>query len=163
MTFMEALQQELEVEYASTVKIIALYPADKADFKPHPKSMELKKLAVHLVDIFSWIPGAIVDEMVDFGTNPYDPPQADDAQGLLKIMSENKENALLQLFSNTDDILEKRWALKYNGQVIMDLTKYETIRHAFGQISHHRAQMGVYLRLLDIPIPGVYGPSADEM
>lgn len=82
-------------------------------------------------------------------------------QQLLKKMG---EESLEILKKTSDDVyLNRRWAMKYNGQVIMDFSKYEAVRHSLSQLIHHRAQLGVFLRLLNIPIPGTYGTSADEM
>ena len=77
-------------------------------------------------------------------------------------MNQSEEKAVVALKKTNDDYLLQTWTLRNRDTILMAMTRYEMIRHAFSQTSHHRAQLGVYLRLLDIPIPGSYGPSADE-
>jgi uncharacterized damage-inducible protein DinB len=79
------------------------------------------------------------------------------------FFNENVDQAINDLEAAKDDILLENWTLKNGEEIYLRLTRLETIRHSFGQMIHHRAQLGVYLRLNDIPIPGVYGPSADDM
>ena len=162
ITFMESFLKELEHESIGTKKMLALVPADKADWKPHEKSMKLKDLATHLADLPTWITLALTTDELDFATSPYNPANCDGGEELVKYYEKNAEEAKQHLQKNKDSILEETWTLK-NGEIVyMQQTKLDTIRHSYCQIVHHRAQLGVYLRLLNIPIPGVYGPSADE-
>ncbi len=163
ITFMQSFLKELEMESIGTRKMLALVPADKGDYKPHEKSMRMKDLATHIADIPSWINMAIMTDELDFAASPYKPKDLDGGEELVKHYNENYEKAMELMRNTSDDILEQPWVLRNGEMVLMTLTKLETIRHAFCQITHHRAQLGVYLRLLNIPIPGVYGPSADEM
>ena len=159
---MESFYKELEHEKIGTRKMLALVPADKFDWAPHEKSMKLKDLAIHLADLPTWITLAINTDELDFAVSPYNPRICNNAEELLAYFDENIKEASGLLSSSSDEILEQTWTLK-NGEIVyMQLTKLETIRHSFCQLVHHRAQLGVYLRLLNIPIPGVYGPSADE-
>lgn len=162
ITFMKAFLQELEHESIGTRKMLALVPADKMDFKPHEKSMKLKDLAIHLADIPNWISLAINSDELDFATSPYNPKDCKNAEELVALLDTNIAEAKRLLNESSDDILDNTWTLKNGDVVYMQLNKLQTIRHSFGQLIHHRAQLGVYLRLLNIPIPGVYGPSADE-
>lgn len=162
ITFMKSFLQELEHESIGTRKMLALVPADKMDFKPHEKNMTLKDLAIHITDLPTWITLAINTAELDFATSPYNPKKADNAADLLALFNAHVQEATELLANTTDDILEDTWTLR-NGEVVyMQLNKLQTIRHSFCQLVHHRAQLGMYLRLLNIPIPGVYGPSADE-
>lgn len=162
ITFMESFYKELEHEKIGTRKMLALVPADKFDWAPHEKSMKLKDLAIHLADLPTWITLAINTDELDFATSPYNPRICNNAEELCAYFDETVQEAMGLLKSSSDSILEQTWTLK-NGEIIyMQLSKLETIRHSFCQLVHHRAQLGVYLRLLNIPIPGVYGPSADE-
>ena len=163
ITFIESLLEELEHESIGTRKILALVPADKGDWKPHAKSMSMKDLAVHVADIPSWITGALTTDEIDFAATPYKPQDCNGGEELVAFFDKNVAEATNTLKLHKDEILEKHWTMRSGEAVLMKLTKLQTIRHAFGQMIHHRAQLGVYLRLLDIPIPGVYGPSADEM
>ncbi|HLP13231.1 MAG TPA: DinB family protein [Flavobacteriales bacterium] len=162
ITFMESFVKELEHESVGTRKMLALVPADKFDWKPHAKSMNLKDLATHLADLPTWITLAIEKDELDFATSPYNPQKCNGPEELVKYFDKSLEEAKRHLSSNTDSILEELWTLRNGDIVYMKLTRLETIRHSFCQMVHHRAQLGVYLRLLNIPIPGVYGPSADE-
>lgn len=158
---MQSFLKELEMESVGTRKMLALVPADKGDFKPHEKSMTLKNLATHIADIPTWVNIVIETDELDFA--PYQPKEANGGEALVQLYNENVEKAIQILNTSSDDILEKTWVLRNGEMKLMELSKLETIRHSFCQIVHHRAQLGVYLRLLNIPIPGVYGPSADEM
>jgi uncharacterized damage-inducible protein DinB len=162
ITFMQSFQNELTVEAVGIRKMLALVPADKMDYKPHPKSMAMKDLAIHIADLPTWISHGLKLDELDFVTSPYNPDNCDNAEELLKYFERNFENAQLHLSAAEDSILEQKWTLKNGSIIYFTLSKLEVIRHAYSQMVHHRAQLGVYLRLLNIPIPGVYGPSADE-
>jgi uncharacterized damage-inducible protein DinB len=162
LTFMESFLKELEYESIGTRKMLALVPADNADWKPHHKSMGLKTLATHIADLPTWISMAIEKDELDFNTSPYNPKDCHGGEELVKYYNECAEEAMRILSKSKDSILEDIWTLRGGDTVYMKLSKLETIRHGFCQMVHHRAQLGVYLRLLNIPIPGVYGPSADD-
>ena len=162
ITFMESFLQELEHESVGPRKMLALVPADKPEWKPHPKSMALKDLATHLADLPTWITLALEKDELDFATSPYNPANCNGGEELVKYFEKNLEEAKRWLAKSNDSVLEEMWTLR-NGEIVyMKSTRLVTIRHAYCQMVHHRAQLGVYLRLLNIPIPGVYGPSADE-
>ncbi|MDX2174521.1 MAG: DinB family protein [Bacteroidota bacterium] len=162
ITFMESFLKELEHESIGTKKMLALVPADKADWKPHEKSMKLKDLATHLADMPTWITLGLTTDELDFVKSPYNPKDCNGGEELVAYFDKNVEEAKQYLKKTKDSILEEIWTLK-NGEIVyMKLTKLDTIRQSYCQMVHHRAQLGVYLRLLNIPIPGVYGPSADE-
>ena len=163
MTFIESLLQEMEIESVGTKKMLALFPSDKADWKPHPKSMTIKDLATHLADIPTWVSLAVKTDELDFGVSPYNPKDCRSADDLVQYFETNLSQARQDLMSSDDSILNETWTLRNGDAIFMQLTRLQTIRHSYGQMVHHRAQLGVYLRLLNIPIPGVYGPSADDM
>jgi uncharacterized damage-inducible protein DinB len=162
ITFMKSFLQELEHESIGTRKMLALVPADKMDYKPHEKSMKLKDLATHIADLPTWITMGVRDSGLDFAVSPYNPKDCNYADELVAYFNANVDEAKRFLSDYNDSILEDTWTLKSGEIVLMQASKLETIRHAYCQLVHHRAQLGVYLRLLNIPIPGVYGPSADE-
>jgi uncharacterized damage-inducible protein DinB len=162
ITFIEAFKKELETESVGTRKMLALVPADKMDWAPHAKSMKMKNLATHIADLPTWISLGLTTEELDFNTSPYNPEDCKNGAELVAYYDRCVKKAFEDLDKANDSILEEKWTLR-GGDVIYSVqTKLETVRHSFNQICHHRAQLGVYLRLLDIPIPGVYGPSADE-
>lgn len=162
ISFIESFVRELDQESIGTKKLLALVPADKGSYKPHEKSMDLKTLATHVAEIPGWISSVLASDVLDFATAPYEPKNYNGGAELVPFYEKNAAEAKANLLKYDDSILEKTWTMRNGEQVLMSMTKLETVRHCFCQIVHHRAQLGVYLRLLNIPIPGVYGPSADE-
>lgn len=160
---MQAFLEELEHESIGTRKFLALVPEDKMDWAPHKKSMKMKDLALHIADLPTWINFSIAQDTVDFQTQPYNPPTCKNSTELLTYFEENLEKAKQLLIESDDKVLDELWTLRDGDQIYLQYSKLKAVRHSFCQVVHHRAQLGVYLRLLDIPIPGVYGPSADEM
>lgn len=163
MTFIEVFQNELAEEAIGTRKMLALVPADQLDFKPHPKSMMMKDLATHIADLPTWISLGLTTDELDFATTPYNPQDCNNADDLLNYFNNNVETAQADLAQANDGMMGEDWTLRNGEMVLAKHNRLETLRHAYSQMVHHRAQLGVYLRLLNIPIPGVYGPSADEM
>jgi uncharacterized damage-inducible protein DinB len=162
MDIIKLLLKELADEFNTTKKFLAIVPADKFDWAPHEKSMKIKSLAVHIADLPRWVSLALTTDGLDFETEPYTEPPIENADDLVKILEKNYALGKAELEKATEQDLNGRWVLSMGKQVLADYSKYETIRHSLNQTSHHRAQLGVYLRLLDIPIPGSYGPSADD-
>lgn len=121
----------------------------------------MKQLTVHLAEIPAWVTMALTTEGIDFASG-YKPTQADNTEDLLKIFDNSYQSGSAALSSASEEALNGTWTMRMGDKVLMSLSKYETIRHALGQMIHHRAQLGVYLRLLNIPLPKTYGPSADE-
>jgi uncharacterized damage-inducible protein DinB len=163
MTFLEFFLEQLEMEAVTTRKMLSIVPTDKFDWKPHEKSMELKRLAIHVAELPTWITMTLNTDELDFAKNEYKQAPIQSTEELVsyfeKCLIEGGES--LKKGKETD--LEKPWTLR-NGEQIYDVSpKRNVIRMSISQIIHHRAQLGVYLRLLNIPIPGSYGPSADEM
>jgi len=162
ITFMDAFLKELEHESLGTRKMLALIKKEDLNYKPHEKSMSMKDLATHIADLPSWITLALTSDELDFAVSPYNPTDCNSAEELVNYFNKNVTEASSLLSEKSDALLNDLWTLK-NGEIIyMQMPKLDTIRHSFSQLIHHRAQLGVYLRLLNIPIPGVYGPSADE-
>lgn len=161
MDTLKNLQDELSEEYHITKKFFRLYPDNKNDYAPHEKSMKMGHLSTHISEIFGWPEVILTTSELDF--MKAEPPKAlenaNDLEQALDMKFE-KNKASLEGASETD--LSSPWALKMNGQTVAEWSKYGAIRHALNQITHHRAQLGVYYRLLGIPVPGSYGPSADE-
>ncbi|WP_199117719.1 DinB family protein [Pedobacter sp. ASV28] len=162
MKIIEELLKELAYEAEITRKFLKIVPVEKFDWAPHEKSMKMKALATHLAELPSWIGLALNTEGLDFATTPYEPVEIKDHADLLVYLNENVATAKADLEKITEADLDGRWVMRSGETIHADLSKYETIRHSFSQTSHHRAQLGVYLRLLNIPIPGTYGPSADD-
>lgn len=156
------LVAEFDKEVKVTRKMLERVPADKFDWKPHTKSMTMKNLAVHLAEITGW-PGMILATPgLDFATMEYKPTPVANTEELLALLDKMAPQGRAALASATEAQMNEPWVMRMGDHVISSDSKYDNFRHAFGQMIHHRAQLGVYLRLLDIPIPGTYGPSADD-
>ena len=163
MSVTQMFVKELDQEAQTTRKMLQRVPADKYDFKPHEKSMTLKRLATHVAELPSWVSMTLTTDELDFADNPYQPVDIRNTTELLDYFERSLQDGKSHLVKATDEQLEPNWTLRNGEEVYSVSTKGEVIRMALSQIIHHRAQLGVYLRLLDIPIPGSYGPSADEM
>ncbi|WP_028787769.1 DinB family protein [Terrimonas ferruginea] len=162
MSQIKQLLRELDNEAQTTRKMLSRVPADKFDWKPHQKSMSLRELTGHIAELPGWVPMVLTTEELDFAKQAYTPPQVSNTDEVLVLLEKSLENAKAQLESSEDADLDPEWLLR-NGDIIYSRSsRGEFIRTTYCQIVHHRAQLGVYLRLLDIPIPGSYGPSADE-
>jgi uncharacterized damage-inducible protein DinB len=162
MTIINLLLKELQHEAKTTRKMLERVPADKFDWKPHQKSMSMKHLATHLAEIPAWITMTVNTSEMDFEATPYVPTAVDDTNDLLELHDQSVSSAMTALQTTNDAILAEPWVLRAGTKIINTSTKLDMIRVCQSQTIHHRAQLGVYLRLLDIPIPGSYGPSADE-
>lgn len=162
MTQLQSLHQELEREALTTRKMLSRVPADKFDWQPHPKSMTLKQLATHIAELPTWITMTLTTDELDFETSPYQPAPLESNGDLMNYFEKCLEEGRQHLADAKENILDKPWTLRSGKTIYLTEPKREMLRTTFSQIIHHRAQLGVFLRLLDVPIPGSYGPSADE-
>ncbi|PWN68688.1 damage-inducible protein DinB [Chryseobacterium phosphatilyticum] len=162
MDTLSQLKSELEGEFQTTKKFIDLFPEGKNDYAPHEKSMKLMPLATHLVEIFEWPNTILNTSELDFGKGDYQPSHLSSKEDLLKKLNDSYQSGKAALEKATEDNLDPSWTIKNDGHELASWSKYGAIRHALNQITHHRAQMGVYYRLNNIPLPGSYGPSADQ-
>jgi uncharacterized damage-inducible protein DinB len=162
MSLKDAFIAEMKHESASTKKILERVPMDKKDWKPHEKSMTLGKLATHIADIPHWASDIIHIDEFDFMVH-LKPQNVSSQEELMKLFQGRLDTAIADLEKISDDDFKKMWVVKRGEQVFFNLPKAVAIRGwAFSHLFHHRGQLSVYLRLLDVPIPGMYGPSADE-
>jgi uncharacterized damage-inducible protein DinB len=161
MNIINQLKEELANETATTLKFLALVPFEKSDWAPHEKSMKMIDLVTHIADLSSWPKLGIETEELDFAAAPYHPAKAENNEQLIALAEKNTKESLESLSTINEADLDRPWVLRTGEQIHAEMTKYGIIRVSLNQITHHRAQLGVYLRLLDIPIPGSYGPSAD--
>jgi uncharacterized damage-inducible protein DinB len=163
MTLKNYFLHQLADEATVTRKMLALVPEDKYQWQPHPKSMTLIRLATHVAELPSWIPMTFRTDELDFAKEGYnEQPMADNAQ-LLEYFEKNLTDGLADLEAFDESEYEKPWTMRSGETIFFTELKCDVIRTALSQLIHHRAQLGVFLRLLNIPIPGSYGPSADEM
>ena len=162
MKILKLLQTELKNEYRITIEFMSKFPGDKVDFKPHEKSMDITTLANHIVEIFAWPALILQTDKLDFAAGDYKPTKFETSEELLKKLEEDYKTGKTALKKATNGDLKKNWKITSGDVVFADYTKYEAIRHSLNQITHHRAQLGVYYRLNDIELPSSYGPSADS-
>jgi uncharacterized damage-inducible protein DinB len=162
MTQLEALRNELENEAITTRKMLAMVPTDKFGWQPHPKSMTIKRLATHIAELPTWIGMTLTTDELDFENNPYAPIEINTKEELMAHFERSLEDSRNHLKADVENILEKPWTLRSGSTIYSTEPKRDVLRMTCSQIIHHRAQLGVFLRLLNIPIPGSYGPSADE-
>lgn len=156
-----AMLKELAEENTITRKFLALVPDDKHGWAPHPKSMKLGELATHIAELPGWINLGVNTDELDFAKASWEPTHIENNAALLAHFDKAVETGVAALNSADEDRFGEPWLLRTGDKIHARMTRFEMIRHAFQQTVHHRAQLGVYLRLLDIPIPGTYGPSAD--
>ncbi len=124
--------------------------------------MSMKTLAVHVVEIFAWPQMIMNTDFLDFAATPYTQPEISGHAALQQKLEEDYNKGAEALNKLTPEALDRKWDIRHGAMVIQEFTKYEAIRHALNQITHHRAQLGVYYRLNNIFVPKSYGPSADE-
>jgi uncharacterized damage-inducible protein DinB len=163
MSTIEPLLKELEQEAQTTRKMLERVPTIYFDWQPHQKSMNVQRLATHIAELPGWITMAVTTDGLDFANNPYKQETVSNTAELLEYFERSLEDGRAHLRDASEEALEESWTLRNGEEVYQVATKGEIIRMAYCQIVHHRAQLGVFLRLLDIPIPGSYGPSADEV
>ena len=163
MSTIQLLLKEMEQEALTTRKMLERIPSDKFDWQPHQKSMTLQRLATHVAELPGWVEMVVTTDELDFANNGYAPETVSNTSELLEYFERNLVKGRESLAKTTEETLSEDWTLRNGDQIYQVSKKGEIVRMAYCQIVHHRAQLGVFLRLLDIPIPGSYGPSADEM
>jgi uncharacterized damage-inducible protein DinB len=163
MSMISMFRKELDRESATTRKMLERIPDDKYDWKPHEKSMTIRQLSSHIAELPTWITMALTTDELDFAAIPYDPPKVDSTKELMELFEKSVENGYSELKEENEIKMDEPWTLRNAEEIYSTEPKADVIRMALNQVTHHRAQLGVFLRLLDIPIPGSYGPSADEI
>lgn len=164
MASKDALIAELNLESASTQKILERVPIEKASWKPHEKSMTLGRLATHVADIPHWISRIITIDDWDFAVQGFSRHVAESQEELMKIFQEKRDKAIADLETMSEEEFNKIWIVRNGDKMRRKLVKKIAIRSwGYSHLIHHRGQLSVYLRLLDVAVPGMYGPSADEM
>lgn len=157
---------DFDAETATARKLLERVPDGKPDWRPHPRSMTLGRLATHVSELPIWVTNTFIADELDLapgGKKPDFFPVLPTTAAMLEQLDRNTARAREVLAAATDEDFLKPWTLKWGGNAIWTKSKHEVFRiWAMHHLVHHRAQLGVYLRLLDVPIPGSYGPSADE-
>lgn len=163
MRIVDILLGEYLHEAAQTRKVLERIPADKASFAPHEKSMTMEKLATHVADLASWTGYTLTTTELDLAGGYVTPPFTT-TEALLALFDKNVESSKQALMAASDEQLGVTWSLKMGPQTLLAMPRGQILRSlCFNHVVHHRGQLTVYLRLIGVPVPGMYGPSADEM
>jgi uncharacterized damage-inducible protein DinB len=160
MTIAETLLPEFDQEMKTTRRLLERVPTDKGTWKPHQKSFSIG----HLAQLLSWMPGWITNTLTSdsldlAGAAGY---SYETTEKLLADFDKNVKEARAAIAASSDADFQKQWSLKRGDQVFMTMPRGVVTRQHISHLVHHRGQMSVYLRLLDIPVPSIYGPTADE-
>lgn len=154
---------ELQHEAAVTRKMLERLPEKEFDWKPHEKSMSLGQLATHVAEMFDWLPITIKENELDFAAMDYQPTIVKTTAELVDLFDKKYADGLAALQSASDEQFAQDWTLRSGVEVYFKMPKIQVIRGMiFNHIVHHRGQLSVYMRLKDVPLPAIYGPSADE-
>lgn len=165
MTIAELLLPEFDQEMATTRRMLEAVPDDKLAWKPHAKSFSMGDLASHIANTVSWAEPTMTRTMFDLGTvSREEMTKAAKSRAELLSWFDANVQSVRVLLDKPDADYFVPWTLKHGDNVFFTLPRYTCMRSfVLNHIVHHRAQLGVYLRLNDVPVPGAYGPSADEM
>ena len=166
MSWAQSILPEFEHEMASTRKVLERVPEDKLDWLPHPKSHTIGWNACHLAEMPGWVEGTLAESSLDIapvGGPQYQSPKLRSRKEILDLFDKNVAAAKKALAAVTDDQVGQMWSLLKAGQTMFSMPRSAVIRSfVINHIIHHRAILCVYLRLNNIPVPGMYGPSGDE-
>jgi uncharacterized damage-inducible protein DinB len=163
MSISEGMVQELQYEAATTRKLLERVPEEQFGWKPHEKSMTLGHLASHLAETFEWAIMTLTSDGFDFDPATSKAFNATSRDELLAAFEKGLKEATAALQGASDEQLLQPWKLSAGGQTIFELPRVAVMRTwILNHAVHHRGQLSVYLRLLDVPVPSIYGPSADE-
>ena len=163
MSIAQSLLPEFDYEMANTRKMLERLPEDKLEYKPDPKSMTLGRLAGHVAEMVTWGSVTLQTETLNLDGGDYKPMTATGRQQLLDFFDKNVAEARGVIEKASDADFMKTWSLIYGGKPVLTMPRVGVIRSmVMNHTIHHRAQLSVYYRLNGIPVPGMYGPSADD-
>lgn len=161
MSLTKDLLAEFSLEAAVTRRYLTSVPFDKADFQPHEKSEKLGRLAIHIAEIIAWWKESILNEELDF--LGFEPKNIQSTDELLTYFDELVHEAKTVLRKAKNKDFKGNWTMKHGEDILFTLPKKQVVRvFCMNHLVHHRAQLGVYLRMLNIAVPAAYGPSADD-
>ena len=166
MKISETLLPEFDQEMANTHKVLERVPAAKFSWKPHPKSFDFGSLAAHVANMADWAKLTLESDSFDYappGAPPYETPKFPTTADLVAAFDKSVAAARSALVAADDAKMMAPWTLMAGGKTIMTMPRAAVVRtFVISHIIHHRAQLTVYLRLNDLPVPPLYGPTADE-
>ena len=163
MSINQSLIAELKSEAANTRKMLERIPENLFDYKPHEKSMLLGRLAQHVAELPSWLTMTVKTEYLDFQESKWTPEPLTTTEALVAFHDKNVAEAIKALEETADADFMVEWTLRSGDHVILKLPRVAVCRSmVMNHMIHHRGQLSVYLRLNNVPLPGIYGPTADE-
>ncbi len=163
MAIHTALINELKYEASNTRKILARIPEEQFNWQPHEKSMSMERLACHIAELPRWINYMMAATEFDFARDTFDRVKVSSKDEITTAFEDIMQQALALLEKAMDEDLNIKWSLRRGEIKAFELPRKVAIRNmVMNHIIHHRGQLSVYLRLLNVPVPGMYGPSADE-
>jgi uncharacterized damage-inducible protein DinB len=166
MSISQSMLPEFDMEIANTRKTLERVPEGNPDFRPHPKSMAMGRLAGHLVEIPMWALMTLGRDEIDInppGETPYTAYVMGSREAALDKFDEDVKQARALLAGTSDEAMMATWTLKNAGRTVMAMPRVAVMRSfVMNHMVHHRAQLGVYLRMNNVAVPSIYGPSADE-
>jgi uncharacterized damage-inducible protein DinB len=163
MNFMDAFRGEFSHEAASTRKMLERAPMDKGEWRPHAKSMTMRQLVSHIVEIPHWAQPTLQSPEMNFDMANYKPALYSSTAELLAAFDTAVKDTVRLLGEASEKSLGETWRLKIDGKVVFEMPRAAVLRTMIlNHMIHHRGQMSVFLRLNDVPVPQVYGPTADE-
>ena len=157
----QAFIKEVEQESISARAMLERIPAETFDWKPHEKSMSMRRLAVLVADMFGWLEFMIDQDKLDFAKG-YTQPEPKTTQELVDFFDKQLAAGLASLKNAEDKVFYQNWTLRNGEQIYQVSSKLDVVRQTINHMVHHRGQLSVFLRLKDIAVPPIYGPSADE-
>ena len=160
MSIGQAFIPEFDTEMATTRRVLERVPSEKGQWKPHPKSFPLGHLAQLVARMPGWIPPTLQHsdmELTNFGGYTFEMTPV-----LLAEFDKNVKEARTALSTTSDADFDAAWSLKRHGQTLFSMPRVAVVRQTINHLVHHRGQLSVYLRLVDVPVPSIYGPTADE-
>ena len=163
MSISQLLLSEFDEEMKKTRQILERVPEDKKDFAPHPKSMKLDRLAPHIAQLAGFGVSVLTTPELDFASGTYKLLPFESPAQLVRALDEGAAKVRAALLNTPDEAWQQNWKLSFQGKTIFEGSRFLAYRAMFlNHLVHHRAQLGVYLRLNEKPVPATYGPSADD-
>jgi uncharacterized damage-inducible protein DinB len=162
MNTAQRLIAELQQEASKNKLMLERIPESKLSWKPHEKSMSIGRLGMHIAELPHWISRSLTTDEYDMGNAAYNPNIPQTHAQIMAEFDTQLRKATEILNSASDESLSKSWKFRKGERVIYEMPRADVVRRQMNHIIHHRGQLSVFLRLLDVPVPGIFGPSADE-
>jgi len=163
MNLIDPILAELSHEGATTRRLLERLPQDRLGWQPHPKSMTLGRLATHIAEIPGWVGSIVEKDEFDVGASGHVPATVGSVAEIIAMFDKSVATATETLKRQSNDRLLAKWQLKKNGQLVVEMPRLGMVRSfLMNHLIHHRGQLSVYLRLQNVPLPSIYGPTADE-